>query len=99
MRVQIVDPPAYTPPYDRALCAALARAGAEVELVTSRFTYGPVPAAEGYRVNERFYARSGGRRPGSRTGRGLKPGEHLADMGRYPREGGPRGVVHYRWLG
>ena len=30
MRVQIVDPPAFTPPYDRALCAALAAAGAEV---------------------------------------------------------------------
>ena len=50
MRVQIVDPPAYTPPYDRALCAALARSGAEVELVTSRFAYGPVPPPEGYRV-------------------------------------------------
>ena len=50
MRVQIVDPPAYTPPYDRSLCAALARAGADVELVTSRFAHGPVPAAEGYRV-------------------------------------------------
>ena len=45
MRVQIVDPPAFTPPYDRALCAALAAAGAEVELVTSHFEYGPVPAA------------------------------------------------------
>jgi hypothetical protein len=54
MRVQIVDPPAYTPPYDRSLCAALARAGAEVELVTSRFAHGPVPVAEGYRVSESF---------------------------------------------
>ncbi len=44
MRVQIVDPAAYTPPYDHALAGALARAGAEVELVTSRFPYGPVPA-------------------------------------------------------
>ena len=43
MRVQIVDPAAYTPPYDHALAAALARAGAEVELVTSHFSYGPVP--------------------------------------------------------
>ena len=48
--VQLVDPSAFTPPYDRALAAALARAGAEVELLTSRFLYGPVPAAEGYRV-------------------------------------------------
>ena len=58
MRVQIVDPPAYTPPYDRSLCAALARAGADVELVTSRFPHGPVPPAEGYRVSEVFYRRS-----------------------------------------
>ena len=58
MRVQVVDPPAFTPPYDRALCAALARAGAEVELVTSRFEYGPVPAPDGYEVAELFYRRS-----------------------------------------
>ena len=43
MRVQLVDPAAYTPPYDHALAGALAREGAEVELVTSRFSYGPVP--------------------------------------------------------
>ena len=59
MRVQVVDPSAYTPPYDRALSAALARAGADVELVTSRFAYGDVPAAEGYRVSELFYRRAG----------------------------------------
>ena len=58
MRVQIVDPSAYTPPYDRSLCAALARSGADVELVTSRFLYGPVPPADGYRVTEAFYRRS-----------------------------------------
>lgn len=43
MRVQIVDPAAYTPPYDHALAGGLARAGAEVELITSQFPYGPVP--------------------------------------------------------
>ena len=47
MKVQLVDPSAFTPPYDRALAAALARAGAEVELLTSRFLYGPVPAGRG----------------------------------------------------
>ena len=31
-----IDPPAYTPPYDHSLAAALARAGADVELLTSR---------------------------------------------------------------
>ena len=48
MRVVLADPPAYTPPYDHALAAALARAGAEVELVTSRFRFGAVPAPDGY---------------------------------------------------
>ena len=40
---------------------ALARGGADVELLTSRFLYGPVPPAEGYRVEERFYRRSAAR--------------------------------------
>ncbi|MFP5389150.1 MAG: hypothetical protein ACLGG5_07610, partial [Thermoleophilia bacterium] len=50
MKVQLVDPSAFTPPYDRALAAALARRGPEVELLTSRFLYGPAPDPEGYRV-------------------------------------------------
>ena len=45
MRVVVADPPAFTPPYDHALAAALARAGADVELVTSRFRFGDVAAA------------------------------------------------------
>ena len=55
MRVDVVDPSAYTPPYDHALCAALARAGADVRLVTSAFVHGAVPRPEGYAVDERFY--------------------------------------------
>ena len=48
MRVIIADPPAFTPPYDHELASALARAGADVELVTSRFRFGPVPDPDGY---------------------------------------------------
>ena len=55
MRVLLADPPAYTPPYDHALAAALAAAGADVELLTSRFRFGHTPSAEGYRVREAFY--------------------------------------------
>jgi glycosyltransferase involved in cell wall biosynthesis len=98
MKVQIVDPPAYTPPYDRSLCAALARAGAEVELVTSRFAHGPVPPAEGYRVREAFYRRAAGRAPGSRGRRALKLAEHVGDMLRYRSDGVATDVVHYQWL-
>lgn len=55
MRVVLADPPAYTPPYDRSLAAALVRAGVEVELVTSRFRFGSVAAPEGYAAREWFY--------------------------------------------
>jgi glycosyltransferase involved in cell wall biosynthesis len=98
VNVQIVDPSAFTPPYDRSLCAALARAGAEVELVTSRFLYGPVPPAEGFRVNELFYRRTaarGLRAPGRRA---FKLAEHVPDMLRYRRHAPEADLVHYQWL-
>jgi glycosyltransferase involved in cell wall biosynthesis len=99
MRVQIVDPPAYTPPYDRSLCAALARAGAQVELVTSRFSHGSVPPADGYEVRESFYPRSARLAPGSWRRRLLRPAEHLAGMLRYRgAEAGPTDVAHFQWL-
>ena len=98
MRVQIVDPPAYTPPYDRSLCAALARSGAQVELVTSRFSHGSVPRAEGYRVAEFFYRRSARYPVGSSRRRAMKAAEHLVDMVRYRRHGGTADVIHYQWL-
>jgi glycosyltransferase involved in cell wall biosynthesis len=55
MRVVIADPPAFTPAYDHELAAALARAGADVELVTSRFRFGDAPQPDGYRRSEPFY--------------------------------------------
>jgi glycosyltransferase involved in cell wall biosynthesis len=97
MKVQLVDPSAFTPPYDRALAAALARAGAEVELLTSRFLYGPVPAAEGYRVDERFYRRTAARGLDARARLPFKAAEHLADMLRF-RRAAAADVVHYQWL-
>jgi glycosyltransferase involved in cell wall biosynthesis len=101
VRVQVVDPSAYTPPYDRALCSALARAGAEVELVTSRFAYGPVAAADGYRVTELFY-RHGPARPGSRLRFVAKLVQHPFDMSRLARGRGTTmaspDVRHFQWL-
>jgi glycosyltransferase involved in cell wall biosynthesis len=98
MRVQVVDPPAFTPPYDRSLCAALARAGAEVELVTSRFAHGPVPAPLGYEVRESFYRRSARRDADAFGRRALKLAEHVTDMLRYRRDGRHADVHHYQWL-
>jgi len=97
LKVQLVDPSAFTPPYDRALAAALARAGVEVELATSRFLYGPVPPADGYRVRERFYRRSAGRGLKARARLPFKAAEHVADMLRFRRDA-DADVVHYQWL-
>jgi glycosyltransferase involved in cell wall biosynthesis len=97
MRVQLVDPPAFTPPYDRALAAALARGGSEVELLTSRFLYGPVPEARGYEVRESFYRRSAARGLDAPFRRSFKAAEHLADMSRFRRQA-DADVVHYQWL-
>jgi glycosyltransferase involved in cell wall biosynthesis len=99
MRVQIVDPPAYTPPYDRSLSAALARSGVDVELVTSPFRWGSVPDPEGYEVSESFYRRAARLRASSRVRRPLAAAEHLADMLRY-RNRGSKGaeLAHFQWL-
>jgi glycosyltransferase involved in cell wall biosynthesis len=105
MNVQIVDPSAFTPPYDRALAAALSGAGAEVELLTSRFLHGDVPPAEGYRVQERFYRRSAARGLDAPARLPFKAAEHLVDMLRFRRDSAQRSrlgeapdVVHYQWL-
>lgn len=97
MRVQIVDPSAFTPPYDHALSAALARAGVDVELVTSRFLYGPVPSGEGYRVTEAFYRRSAARGLGAPFRRSVKLAEHFRDMLRFRGDEHPE-IVHWQWL-
>jgi glycosyltransferase involved in cell wall biosynthesis len=55
MRVVIADPPAYTPPYDYALAAALVRQGVDVGLLTSRFRFGDVPPAAGFDVDDSLY--------------------------------------------
>ena len=55
MHVLIADPPAFTPVYDHELASALARAGVDVEVVTSRFRFGEPPAPDGYRRDELFY--------------------------------------------
>jgi glycosyltransferase involved in cell wall biosynthesis len=93
VRVHLVDPPAYTPPYDHALAAALARAGAEVELVTTRFPYGEVPREDGYAVRESFYRWAP--RRGRRAARLV---QHVPDMLRYRRAAREADVVHLQWL-
>ena len=98
MKVQILDPSAFTPPYDHALCAALARSGADVELVTSRFLYGPVPRGEGYRVSEPFYRRTSARGLEARGRRALKLAEHVPDLLRARSHTRSADVVHWQWI-
>jgi glycosyltransferase involved in cell wall biosynthesis len=96
MRVVIADPPAYTTPYDRSLAAALARAGADVELITSRFRFGSVAPPDGYQAHEWFYPVSA-RLHGKRLRLALKALEHPLGMARFAFT--KPDVVHVQWLG
>jgi glycosyltransferase involved in cell wall biosynthesis len=93
----MVDPSAYTPPYDDALCGALGAAGAEVELYTSRFAYAPLAPAHGYRRREFFYRVAPGA-GGSRLRRLSKLAQHVPDMLRYRAAAREADVVHFQWL-
>src|SRR5918992_6180495 len=99
MRVQLIDPSADVLPYDHALAAALARRGAEVELVTSRFVHGPAPAADGYEVSEIFYGLAtrvgAGRTP---LRRALKAAGHVPGTLRLRRRAGAADLQHWQWL-
>ncbi len=97
MRVHVVDPSAYTPPYDHALCHALAGAGIDVELYTSHFAHGPVALPDGYARHELFY-RLAARVPDARARRAVKLAEHVPDMLRYRRAARAADVVHFQWL-
>src|ERR687897_3776433 len=96
MRVVIADPPAFTPPYDHALAAALACAGANVELVTSRFRFGDVPEPEGYERRELFYPLSSRLFRRSRLRLPLKAIEHPLGLARLARRRAD--VLHLQWL-
>jgi glycosyltransferase involved in cell wall biosynthesis len=97
VRVHVVDPSAFTPPYDHALCTALGDAGAEVELLTSRFAYGSVMPARSYRREEVFY-RHAMRIANPAARRIAKVAEHVPDMLRYRRRATQAEIVHFQWL-
>jgi glycosyltransferase involved in cell wall biosynthesis len=97
MRVVLADPPAFTPAYDHELAAALARAGADVELVTSRFRFGESPAPDGYERLELFYPQSSRLFRGrSRVRLPLKVAEH--PFGLAALRARPADVLHMQWL-
>jgi glycosyltransferase involved in cell wall biosynthesis len=95
MHVVLADPPAFTPPYDHELAAALARTGADVDLVTAPFRFGARPAPQGYRLAERFYRRSS-RIDSERLRLAVKALEHPLAMRRLVRTAAD--VLHLQWL-
>ncbi len=96
MRVVVADPPAFTPWYDHELAAALARSGADVELVTSPFRFGATPEPDGYTRSRRFYPLSSRIFRRSRLRLPLKAVEHLDVMQALARTRAD--VLHVQWL-
>ncbi len=99
MRIQIVDPGAYSPPYDHSLCSALAKRGVDVALVTGPNTYGLTHDPDGYEVQQFFYrhlARISPKR-GLRR-KALQILEHGPGMIRYRSRARNADVVHYQWF-
>lgn len=96
MRVLLADPPAFTPWYDHELAAALVRAGARVEVATSRFRFGALPPPEGYVRSERFYPVSSRLFRRSRARLPVKAVEHLGVVAALARA--RPDVLHVQWL-
>ena len=93
----MLDPAAYTPAYDHALCTALAAAGADVELATAPFPYGGVPSAHGYQRIERFYTGLTGA-AGSTRLRAARAVRHVPDRLAWRRSARGFDLVHAQWL-
>ena len=96
MDVVLADPPAFTPWYDHELAAALARAGASVELATSPFRFAELPPADGYVRSERFYPASSRLFKRSRARLPLKAVEHLGVLASLALVRAD--VLHLQWL-
>src|SRR6185503_10751650 len=95
MRVVIADPPAYTPPYDYALAAALVRNGVDVRLLTSPFRFGAVPDAEGFTVDDSMYRVSSGL-SSSRVRLAVKALEHPLVLARLALADSD--LLHLQWV-
>jgi glycosyltransferase involved in cell wall biosynthesis len=103
MRIAIVDPLSYTPPYDDGLAAALARRGHDVTLLAGPFLHGEVPRPVGY-VREEVFLPVSGRlfrpAPRSRLRLLLKGVEYLPSARRLLArlDTLEPDIVHVQWL-
>jgi glycosyltransferase involved in cell wall biosynthesis len=103
VRVALVDPPSYTPPYDHALASALAARSHDVDLLTSRFLFGSAPKPDGYARDELFLplsARLLAARPRSRARAIAKGLDYVPSTVRVLRrlDALRPDVVHVQWL-
>jgi glycosyltransferase involved in cell wall biosynthesis len=103
MRVALVDPLAYTPPYDHSLAEALAARRHEVSLLTGPFVHGEAPTATSYRREDVFLPLSGRlfrHAPRSRLRLPVKALEYGPSVRRLLRriEALDPEIVHVQWL-
>src|SRR4051812_15970276 len=103
MRIALVDPLSYTPPYDDGLAHALAERGHDVTLLAGPFLHGSVPEPDDY-VREEVFLPVTGRLfkplPRSRLRLLLKGIEYLPSAGRLVGrlEALEPEIVHVQWL-
>ncbi len=99
MKVFVVDPSLFTGPYDHAFCAALAAAGAEVELIARPPRPHEPPAPPGFACRALFYRRAEQARGGAlgQVLKGLEHGRGLMAVEALVRRERPD-VVHVQWL-
>lgn len=100
MRVVMIDPGAFTPFYDDALCRALAGEGCDVELATAPFVYHPWPAPVGYARQEAFAGGAGAHGPALRVLRRVRRAAAYPLVWRrlvHELEQRPPEVVHLQW--
>src|SRR5262245_30555652 len=103
MRIAVVDPLSYTPPYDDGLASALARRGHDVTLLAGPFLHGSVPEPVGY-VREEIFLPVSGRlfrpSPRSRLRLLLKGVEYLPSARRLLArlDTLQPDIVHVQWL-
>ncbi len=100
MRIVLVDPLAYTPPYDHSLARALGEQGHDVTLLTSRFPHGRAPEPDHYGREELFApvsTRVFRRSPLRLAAKGLEYAPSVARLVRRIERIDPD-VVHVQWL-
>lgn len=103
MRAVMLDPSAFTPPYDHHLCKGLAERGVDVTLLTTEFEYFGWDDSTPYEKEDYFYnltKRVYSETDSSRSKTMLKGAEHLFDVTRLTRRvrSLDPDVIHVQWL-